>query len=137
MGRIPSVLDRVEPSPGRPALTFRRSGDHHLLVEVGEAVLDIDLRVRVQTPEWIEPGTLRVYQDGAVVHEVALDTRAADGVWFDGALPIASDRDAWFVVEVEGDVTQGAAWRDAAPRALTNAFFLDVGGDGWSAPGLP
>jgi urea carboxylase len=32
---------------GRPALTFRRSGDRHLLVEVGPPVLDLDLRVRV------------------------------------------------------------------------------------------
>jgi urea carboxylase len=54
LGRLPSVLDRVEASPGRPALTFRRSGDHHLLVEVGEAVLDLDLRVRVhQLMTWL------------------------------------------------------------------------------------
>jgi urea carboxylase len=38
---------------GRPALTFRRSGDRHLLVEVGPPVLDLDLRVRVhQLGEW-------------------------------------------------------------------------------------
>jgi urea carboxylase len=32
---------------GRPAVTFRRSGDRYLLVEYGDPVLDIDLRVRV------------------------------------------------------------------------------------------
>lgn len=55
VGRVPTVLDRVEAEPGRPALAFRRSGDHHLLVEVGEAVLDLDLRVRVhQLMRWLE-----------------------------------------------------------------------------------
>ncbi|HEV7535933.1 MAG TPA: carboxyltransferase domain-containing protein, partial [Acidimicrobiia bacterium] len=32
----------------RPAVTYRRSGDHHLLVEFGPDVLDLALRVRAQ-----------------------------------------------------------------------------------------
>jgi urea carboxylase len=44
----PTVLDRTGDGAGDPGLTFRRSGDRHLLVEVGEPVLDLDLRVRVQ-----------------------------------------------------------------------------------------
>jgi urea carboxylase len=48
-----TVLARTEGDAGRPELTFRRSGDRHLLVEVGPAVLDLDLRVRVhQLAEW-------------------------------------------------------------------------------------
>ncbi|MEY9775632.1 urea carboxylase [Arthrobacter sp. MW3 TE3886] len=41
------VLGRVPESPGRPAVTYRRSGDDNLLVEYGDMVLDLSLRARV------------------------------------------------------------------------------------------
>jgi urea carboxylase len=41
------VLHRRPAEGTRPAATYRRSGDRYLLVEYGEPVLDIDLRVRV------------------------------------------------------------------------------------------
>ena len=61
---------------------------------------------------------------------------SSSGVWFDDDLTFTTDTDAWFVVEVVGEVSQGSAWRDALPYAATNAFFLDVDGGGWTAPGL-
>jgi urea carboxylase len=41
------VLGRVPEGPGRPAVTYRRSGDDNLLVEYGDMVLDLGLRARV------------------------------------------------------------------------------------------
>ncbi|HEY5821942.1 MAG TPA: urea carboxylase [Propionibacteriaceae bacterium] len=41
------VLHRSQASPTRPKVTFRRSGDDNLLIEYGEMVLDISLRMRV------------------------------------------------------------------------------------------
>jgi urea carboxylase len=41
------VLGRVPEGPGRPAVTYRRSGDDNLLVEYGEMILDLSLRARV------------------------------------------------------------------------------------------
>ncbi|MCB5274794.1 Biotin carboxylase [Arthrobacter sp. SO5] len=41
------VLGRVPEGPGRPAVTYRRSGDDNLLVEYGDMVLDLSLRARV------------------------------------------------------------------------------------------
>ena len=41
------VLSRVPEGGGRPAVTYRRSGDDNLLVEFGEMVLDLGLRARV------------------------------------------------------------------------------------------
>ena len=38
------------------------------------------------------------------------------------------------VVEVLGEASLGDTWRNTNAYALTNAFFLDVGGDGWEAP---
>jgi urea carboxylase len=41
------VLGRREPSAGDPSVTWRRSGDDNLLVEYGDMVLDLGLRLRV------------------------------------------------------------------------------------------
>ena len=46
--RSPAVLAGTPAAAARPAVTYRRSGDRYLLVEYGDAVLDIGLRVRVQ-----------------------------------------------------------------------------------------
>ncbi len=46
--RSPAVLAGTAAAGDRPAVTYRRSGDRYLLVEYGEPVLDIGLRVRVQ-----------------------------------------------------------------------------------------
>ena len=41
------VLQKKPPEATRPEITIRRSGDSHLLVEYGENVLDLMLRIRV------------------------------------------------------------------------------------------
>jgi urea carboxylase len=43
----PAVLAATPAAGMRPSVTYRRSGDRYLLVEYGEPVLDIGLRVRV------------------------------------------------------------------------------------------
>ena len=101
-------------------------------IEGGSATLS----ARVQAPDWVIPSTLRVYRNGEVVIEEPLPETSSDGVWFDGWWTVEADADAWFVVEVVGETSQGSAWRDALPYAATNAFFLDVDGGGWTAPGL-
>ncbi len=90
--------------------------------------------VAVLAPSWIHPGTLRLIRDGEAVLEESL-TESVDGVWFEGIITVEAERDAWFVIEVQGSDPMGAAWRNATPYALTNAFFLDVEGDGWDPPG--
>ncbi|WP_432495792.1 urea carboxylase [Kineococcus gypseus] len=41
------VLARLPQRPGRPQVTYRRDGDDNVLVEYGEQVLDLGLRMRV------------------------------------------------------------------------------------------
>jgi urea carboxylase len=43
---VPAVLDRRPAAPDRPSVTYRRSGDACVLVEYGDNVLDLDLRLR-------------------------------------------------------------------------------------------
>lgn len=94
----------------------------------------ITVHATVAAPAWMEPGTLRVYVGGAVVVEEAVPT--GDGLRLDQTWTLDVPSDSWVVVEVVGAVPQGDAWRNALPYAATNAFFVDVAGDGWTAPGL-
>ncbi|MCB9797583.1 MAG: CehA/McbA family metallohydrolase [Alphaproteobacteria bacterium] len=94
------------------------------------------LEVRVRAPDWIDPGTIRVFRNGELIQEQALAEADAHGIWFDGGWEVTAAEDAWFVVEVIGTSSLGDTWRGVSPFAMTNAFFLDVDGDGWEAPGL-
>ena len=94
------------------------------------------LSATVRAPSWIHPGTLRVYENGEVIHTVELTEASADGLWLDTSWEVTPARDAWYVVEVEGVDGQGSLWRGRPPYAAANAIFVDVLGDGWDAPGL-
>jgi len=116
-------------------VTMEADGSEYLPGDV--VVADsAELAVRVQAPSWIAPGSLRIYQDGALLHEEALPEESEDGTWFDDSFAVSSDADSWIAVEVEGSEPMGDAWRNATPYAMSNAFLLDVDGDGWEAPGL-
>ena len=93
------------------------------------------LAISVRAPDWIAPGTLKVWRNWEVVFEQEL-TAATDAVWFDEDVPIEVTEDAWITVEVEGSESIGPLWRDFTAYAMTNAFFVDVDGDGWEPPGL-
>ncbi|MDE2619716.1 MAG: urea carboxylase [Sphingomonadales bacterium] len=41
------IVHAIPAGPDRPAATYRRQGDQHLLVEYGPIVLDLELRIRV------------------------------------------------------------------------------------------
>jgi hypothetical protein len=93
-----------------------------------------NLAVQVSGPNWMRPGTLRVWQNYDVVFEQALPEPSVDGVFFDDIVPIVATDDAWVVVEVDDGLAQGWWQGGHPPYALTNAFLVDVAGDGWTAP---
>lgn len=94
----------------------------------------ITVSAKVRSPEWIQPGTLRIWVGGTVAVEEPLPLAANDGLWLDQSWTLEVPADTWIVVEVVGTSEQGAMWRDATPYAATNAFFIDVAGDGWTPP---
>ncbi|MES2640740.1 MAG: CehA/McbA family metallohydrolase [Myxococcota bacterium] len=98
---------------------------------VGET---ITVRATVRAPDWIQPGTLRVYVGGEIAIEEAMPAVATNGVWLEGSWTVNVPADTWVVVEVAGTTSLGATWRNATPYAATNAFFVDVAGDGWTSP---
>ncbi|MDP2307950.1 MAG: CehA/McbA family metallohydrolase [Pseudomonadota bacterium] len=92
------------------------------------------IQATVRSPDWIQPGTLRVYVGGEVAIEEAMPAAATNGLWLAGSWTVQVPADSWIVVEVAGTVSQGATWRNATPYAATNAFFVDTAGDGWTSP---
>ena len=138
-GAATTVLATSDPA-GRPRLTFRRSGDRHLLVEVGPPVLDLDLRVRVhQLAAWfaeqqvtgvvdLTPGirSLQIQVDGHdLTVEGALDlVRRADG-----ELPAVDD-----VVLPSRVVHLPLSWNDPAVLKAVDIYMRSVRPD---APWCP
>ncbi len=95
-----------------------------------------DLAIRVLGPSWLRPRSLKVWVNQQVIFEQDL-VDSATGSFFDGVVPLDLDADAWVAVEVDGGEAQGGWQGGHPPYALTNAFFVDVDGDGWSAPITP
>ena len=148
-GRTDVLLDVDNPQDASPDAIREALLAGHVVVAGGttlRATLDLSttllpgdtgvgtegsLSIRVDAPPWMEPGTLRVYRNGAVVHEEPV----TGDLPFDVQIPMSTPDDAWFAVEVEGTESLGPLWRDFTPYAMTNAFFVDADGDGWDAPG--
>ena len=134
------VLGRVPEGPGRPAVTYRRSGDDNLLVEYGEMVLDLGLRARVhalhqhleqlRVPGIVDltPGirSLQVKVDPAV-----LSTKRLLGLVreIEAALPASSE-----LVVPSRTVRLPLSWDDPATREAIERYMAGVRDD---APWCP
>ncbi len=122
----------------RPALTARRAGDHHLLVEVGPAELDLAVRLRVHllaaavgTPAGVVESvegvrSLLLAVDGSRFSLPALAARVAEA-W--GTLPELS------TVEVPArEVSLPIAFDDPAAHEAMSRYQTSVR---WDAPWCP
>ena len=136
---------------GQPAM-----GRAHVVSLHGAATAE--LGVKVQAPRWLNVSTIEVYENGRPLslgkpmpgHLVAaapgtagtnlsatLD--AADStsatVRFDGTITVRPSRDAWYVIVVRGTGSLSPVG-NSTPYAYTNPLYVDLTGDGWTAPGL-
>ncbi|MEV7573523.1 urea carboxylase [Pseudarthrobacter sp. NPDC089323] len=134
------VLGRVPEGSGRPAVTYRRSGDDNLLVEYGDMVLDLGLRARVhalhqhieqlRVPGIVDltPGirSLQIKVDPSV-----LPTRKLLGMVqeIEAALPASSE-----LVVPSRTVRLPLSWDDPATREAIERYMAGVRDD---APWCP
>lgn len=93
----------------------------------------INLAITVSGPEWARPDVVRVVKYGETVFEEVITGPSVDGVWWSGTFADTPGADAWYSVEAQGSEALGGPYGGALPYALSNAFFLDVTGDGWEA----
>ncbi|WP_307309766.1 urea carboxylase [Pseudarthrobacter enclensis] len=134
------VLGRVPEGSGRPAVTYRRSGDDNLLVEYGDMVLDLGLRSRVhalhqhiealRVPGVVDltPGirSLQIKVDPSVLST----TRLLDLVReVEAALPASSE-----LVVPSRTVRLPLSWDDPATREAIERYMAGVRDD---APWCP
>jgi hypothetical protein len=117
------------------------------------------LNVKVQAPSWVGVSSIEVYGNGRPLSlsKTAAGTFAqtADGaagstlqapidagdakagaVRLDGTVTVTPAKDTWYVVIVRGSGSM-APIAGGAPYAYHNPVYVDVAGDGWTAPGLP
>ena len=134
------VLGRVPEGPGRPAVTYRRSGDDNLLVEYGEMVLDLSLRARVHAlhqhlEELRMPGivdltpgirSLQIKVDPAVLPASRLLGLVQE---IEAALPASSE-----LVVPSRTVRLPLSWDDPATREAIQRYMAGVRDD---APWCP
>lgn len=91
------------------------------------------LDVRVLKPDWIDARALRVFVNGALVHE---GPTPEDGHF---TLDLAFDRDAFVLVDVTGEPGDDyrAVYPGFIPYAFSNPIWVDADADGaWTPPGL-
>ncbi|WP_261382502.1 urea carboxylase [Arthrobacter sp. UKPF54-2] len=134
------VLGRVPEAPGRPAVTYRRSGDDNLLVEYGDMVLDLGLRARVHAlhqhldqlrlPGIVDltPGirSLQIKVDPAVLPTQRLLGLVQE---IEAALPASSE-----LVVPSRTVRLPLSWDDPATREAIQRYMAGVRDD---APWCP
>jgi hypothetical protein len=110
----------------------------------GDLVTDSDgearLYVAVQCPTWMDLDQVVVVANGVDGTPIPVEQPAAGTTppitRYQATLPLAVDRDTWFVVMVRGDL-RDRVMSNHAPFAVTNPFYLDADGDGkFTAPGL-
>ena len=140
------IVHAIPATPVRPAATYRRQGDQHLLVEYGPIVLDLELRIRVHAlmealaamtlPGIIDmtPGirSLQIHHDSLVLPQgwlVAALTEAEErlGCLDDFAIP---SRTVWLPLSWDDPAIHEtvakyqASVRDDAPWCPDNIEFI-------------
>ncbi|MCO4772206.1 MAG: CehA/McbA family metallohydrolase [Deltaproteobacteria bacterium] len=152
-GRTDVFLDTTDPSSVTPEALAEAIRAGHVIVGGGITLrasatggelpgdvvtgATLDLALSVKGPVWSQPETVRVIRNGEVVFEE--DGLGPDGqpiIEWSGTFSDSPAEDAWYVVESEGVVSMGGPYGNAIAYALTNAFFLDLAGDGWDPPGV-
>ena len=151
-GRTDVFLDRTDAAEVDPAAVRAALASGHVVVSGGPSLRvegpggelpgdtlvggDVSLAVTVRAADWIVPTEVRLYRNGELLETRPVTDAWADGLWFEETFTDTRTADAWYAVEVQGDQALGAFWGGAVPYAMTNAFFVDVDGDGWTPPGL-
>jgi hypothetical protein len=90
------------------------------------------LDVTVYAPSWIPVDTLHLYRDGTEVQSEPCTAPAptpCSAHW-----PLSPEKDAAYVVIVDGQQPMQYAHAGALPWGLSSAIRVDVDGNGWNAP---
>jgi hypothetical protein len=104
----------------------------------------MELRVRVQCPNWFDINRVQVLVNGRARNDLYFTRRANEDqfgtgpVKFDSVIPVAMDSDAHLIVVAAGEGAElgqiiGPNWGKQIPIAVSNPIFVDVDGGGFRA----
>ncbi|MCV6622012.1 MAG: CehA/McbA family metallohydrolase [Cellvibrionaceae bacterium] len=110
-----------------------KQGDKQALMGQTLVAKEAVLNLTVNTAQWIDVHTLRVYINGELYQQMPI-VKGQENM-----LPLSFDKDSFVTVEVEGD--RKGLFADIVPVmppfAFTNPIYVDADNDGkWQAPGL-
>lgn len=106
-------------------------------VEVDGEATEFSIRVRLQSPTWASPDKLIAFVNGVEVWRESLDdTIDEDILDINGVMTVPIEGDSHVVFWAESSGRQGAVNPGKHIFGFTNPIFVDVGGDGWEAPGV-
>jgi hypothetical protein len=87
-----------------------------------------ELMVEVFAPDWMEIETVRIYENGVVIHDVGY-------LGTDLEFSLLPSEDAHYLVSISGGESLNPIYGES-PWAMGAAFYIDIDGSGWS-PSLP
>ena len=107
-------------------------GDEISLDEPG----NVSLPLRVQTPAWVSAETVIVYVNGVEVDRFDIESDVESIVDFDDVVEVAVTDDSFVVFFAFSEGRHPIVTAGEPIFGFTNAVFVDVGADGWTAPGV-
>ncbi len=102
---------------------------------VAQSGVPLEVPLRVQTPDWASVDTIQMIANGEVRATLTITPGSANVDW-DDSLQASFTEDTWVSFIASGPRPTGP-WvpGNDITWAFTNPIFVDVGGDGWQAPG--
>lgn len=115
---------------GGPVVTMTAQGRYTLGDTVPSSDGTVQLQVRVQSASWVRVNRLKIYVNGQVAQEMAIDHPAGKALDWQQQVTLKVERDSWVIALAEGEGFT-ALYPGNRPMSFTNPIYVDVGGDGW------
>lgn len=96
----------------------------------------VQFLLRAQTPSWVSAETLVVYVNGVEVDRLEFDVEPEAIVDFHDTVAVPVERDSFVVFFAFSSGRHPMVTPGKEVFGFTNPIFVDVGGDGWTAPGV-
>ena len=107
-------------------------GDHIAISEAGS----VPFSLRAQTPTWIRAENVIVYVNGVEVDRFTIDSEDEAIVDFEEVVDVEITADSFVVFFAFTNARQPIVTPGEHIFGFTNPIFVDVGDDGWTAPGV-
>ena len=87
----------------------------------------VDVNIDIRAPSWIQVDTVHVWENGTETQTISIEENTAN-------LTLEPATDSVYVITVSGEKDMSPVYPGEQPWAAAQAFFIDVGGDGWTPP---